>query len=59
MTGGDAMTAAAEELAIRRSLTVETAIERAFDVFTRGVASWWPLETHSMRASRDGLAVHS
>ena len=55
MTRGDAMTAAAEELAIRRSLTVEAAIERAFDVFTRGVASWWPLETHSMRASRDGL----
>jgi uncharacterized protein YndB with AHSA1/START domain len=31
---------------VRRTVTVEAPIARAFDVFTRGVASWWPKESH-------------
>jgi uncharacterized protein YndB with AHSA1/START domain len=33
-------------MAARRSITVNASPERAFDVFTRGFNSWWPLETH-------------
>jgi uncharacterized protein YndB with AHSA1/START domain len=33
-------------LAARRSITVNASQERAFDVFTRGFSSWWPLQTH-------------
>jgi uncharacterized protein YndB with AHSA1/START domain len=43
------------DLAIRRSIHVNAPIERAFDVFTRGIASWWPLETHSIRGIRAGV----
>jgi uncharacterized protein YndB with AHSA1/START domain len=32
--------------AVRRSLTVQAPPERAFDVFTAGFSSWWPLESH-------------
>ena len=40
------------DLAIRRSIHVDAMPERAFDVFTRGIANWWPLETHSVGAMR-------
>ena len=30
-------------------------VDRAFDVFTRGIANWWPLETHSIRGMRTGV----
>jgi uncharacterized protein YndB with AHSA1/START domain len=43
----------AADLAIRRSVTVRAPLERAFDVFTRQMQTWWPLETHSIRAGRD------
>jgi uncharacterized protein YndB with AHSA1/START domain len=43
----------ATDLAIRRSIHVNATPERAFDVFTRGIYSWWPLETHSIGAMRD------
>ena len=40
------------DLAIRRSVTVNAPVERAFDVFTREIEVWWPLETHSVGAMR-------
>jgi uncharacterized protein YndB with AHSA1/START domain len=33
-------------LAIRRSVTVQAPPERAFEVFTAGFSTWWPLESH-------------
>ena len=38
-------------LAVRRSVTVQAPPERAFDVFTYGFSSWWPLETHHIAAA--------
>jgi uncharacterized protein YndB with AHSA1/START domain len=31
---------------ITKSITVEAPRERAFEVFTSGFATWWPLDTH-------------
>jgi uncharacterized protein YndB with AHSA1/START domain len=33
---------------ITRTVIVPAPIERAFEVFTEGMAMWWPLETHSI-----------
>jgi uncharacterized protein YndB with AHSA1/START domain len=30
------------------NVAVELPIERAFDLFTRGIGDWWPLATHSV-----------
>jgi uncharacterized protein YndB with AHSA1/START domain len=54
MTTGEGGAEAATDLAIRKSIRVEAPVERAFDVFTRGIARWWPVETHSVGAMRDG-----
>jgi uncharacterized protein YndB with AHSA1/START domain len=32
--------------AVKRSVTVQASQERAFDVFTAGFSSWWPIESH-------------
>ena len=34
--------------AIRKSLVVNCSVERAFDVFTREIQSWWPLGKYSI-----------
>ena len=31
---------------VRKSITVDAAQERAFEVFTSGMTGWWPLDTH-------------
>ena len=31
---------------VRKSITVDAPLERAFEVFTSGMTSWWPLDTH-------------
>jgi uncharacterized protein YndB with AHSA1/START domain len=33
---------------VRRAVTVERPLEEAFRVFTEELASWWPVETHSI-----------
>jgi len=32
---------------IRRSIVVRCSVEQAFRVFTQGLSSWWPLDSHS------------
>jgi uncharacterized protein YndB with AHSA1/START domain len=41
--------AQATDLTIRKSVTVNAPIEHAFEVFTEGISSWWPLKTHSIK----------
>jgi uncharacterized protein YndB with AHSA1/START domain len=38
------------DLSVRTTVTVEAPIQRAFDVFTEGMASWWPAEHHILQA---------
>ena len=39
-------TKAATAEVVRKSITVDAAQERAFEVFTSGMTGWWPLDTH-------------
>ena len=34
------------DLIVRKSVLVEASPEHAFDVFTAGFSTWWPLDTH-------------
>jgi uncharacterized protein YndB with AHSA1/START domain len=34
--------------AVQKSVIVNAPVERAFEVFTDGLATWWPLGTHSL-----------
>jgi uncharacterized protein YndB with AHSA1/START domain len=36
---------------VRREVTVEVAVERAFDVFTRRLDAWWPHDSHHIGAT--------
>jgi uncharacterized protein YndB with AHSA1/START domain len=38
---------------VRRSVTVSRTTEDAFRLFTEGIATWWPLESHSI--GKDGV----
>jgi uncharacterized protein YndB with AHSA1/START domain len=40
------MTDTQELTPVRKRVTVEATKERAFSVFTEGLGTWWPLETH-------------
>jgi uncharacterized protein YndB with AHSA1/START domain len=45
------MTMAAMDQAVRRSVRVNRSVEDAFRVFTDEIASWWPVETHSLHGA--------
>ena len=42
------MTTETADLTIHKTLHVAVPLEQAFDVFTTGIASWWPVATHSV-----------
>ena len=44
-------------LVILKSAVVPTTPERAFEVFTDGIATWWPLDTHSVEGDRGPRTV--
>ena len=33
---------------VRTSVSVKLGVDDAFRLFTEGVGSWWPLDTHSV-----------
>ncbi len=43
--------------AVRQAVTVDVPVERAFDVFTAEMGSWWPLETHHIGEQAAETAV--
>jgi len=42
------MSTQAQDLTIRKSVTVACSPEHAFETYTNRIGSWWPLETHSI-----------
>jgi uncharacterized protein YndB with AHSA1/START domain len=42
---------------IQKSITVDAPVERAFDVFTQEMASWWPPEHHLLDAPLGEMVV--
>jgi len=40
------MTEQAADVVVRQSIVVQAPIERAFQIYTEGLASWWPMSTH-------------
>jgi len=38
--------------AIRKTVLVDVVPERAFELFTAGIASWWPTDSHSYDGDR-------
>jgi hypothetical protein len=42
------VSAANREMVVRKTILVACSPERAFDVFTREYARWWPFATHSV-----------
>jgi uncharacterized protein YndB with AHSA1/START domain len=51
------MTTQAQIEAIRKSVTVNVPVERAFEAFTDGITGWWPLATHSFGGENAVTAV--
>jgi uncharacterized protein YndB with AHSA1/START domain len=48
---------ATETDAIRKSVTVPLPVEKAFGLFTDGIGSWWPFDSHSIEGDRVENAV--
>ena len=42
---------------VRKTLTVPLPPEKAFQLFTTGIATWWPLATHSVGQSKAATVI--
>ena len=42
---------------VTKAVTVNRSLEEAFRIFTEGIATWWPLETHSIHHDRATTVV--
>jgi len=51
------MTEQISATAVRRSVTVQAPPERAFSVFTDGLSTWWPLQTHTIAEQPPTAAI--
>ena len=53
------MTEQAADVVVRQSIVVQAPIERAFQIYTEGLASWWPmryrLDRFSTRMAISGI----
>jgi uncharacterized protein YndB with AHSA1/START domain len=45
------------ERAVEKSVTVNVPVERAFEVFTDEIATWWPLRTHAVDTERSEIVI--
>ena len=43
---------ATEKAAIQKSVVVPLPLEKAFRLFTDGIGSWWPFESHSIEGEK-------
>ena len=50
-------THATETDAIRKTVTVPLPVEKAFALFTAGIDTWWPYESHSIGGEKTESAV--
>jgi uncharacterized protein YndB with AHSA1/START domain len=48
---------ATEAMVMHKSVTVNAPAEKAFRVYTEGIATWWPLKTHSVAEEKATTAV--
>jgi hypothetical protein len=46
-----------EELAVKKTVTVNASQKHAFTVFTEGHGRWWPLQTHHIGAQTPQTAI--
>ncbi len=44
---------------VRQSVRVRRPIQAAFDLFTRDIGSWWPIETHHARGDVVGVVFEA
>ena len=51
------MTQETSERVVEKSVTVSVPVERAFEVFTAEIGTWWPLRTHAVDTERSETVV--
>ena len=51
------MTQETNERVVEKSVTVSVPVERAFEVFTAEIGTWWPLRTHAVDTERSETVI--
>ena len=51
------MTQDTSERVVEKSVTVSVPVERAFEVFTQEIGTWWPLRTHAVDTEHSETVV--